>query len=41
LRNSRNRVSLEELGDGDIDLARMARFLQQMSYEGLLVVALA
>jgi inosose dehydratase len=40
LRNSRNGVWLEELADGDIDLERIARFLKQMFYDGLLVVEL-
>lgn len=40
LRNPKNGLDQELLGDGDIDLARIARFLRQSSYDGYLVLEL-
>ncbi|HZT28486.1 MAG TPA: sugar phosphate isomerase/epimerase [Bryobacteraceae bacterium] len=40
LRNTRNGVSQEVLGDGDINMAKIATFLQQTFYGGFLVVEL-
>jgi sugar phosphate isomerase/epimerase len=40
LRNPRKGVNQELLADGDIDMARIARLLRQMRYDGFLVVEL-
>jgi sugar phosphate isomerase/epimerase len=40
LRNPRNGVDQELLGEGDIDMVAIARFLRQMGYDGYLVVEL-
>jgi sugar phosphate isomerase/epimerase len=40
LRNPKNGINQELLRDGDIDMAAIARFLRQMSYDGLLTVEL-
>jgi sugar phosphate isomerase/epimerase len=41
LRSRRNGLPLEEIGDGDPDMARIAAALRRFSYEGYLVVDLA
>jgi sugar phosphate isomerase/epimerase len=41
LRNTRDRKTLEEMADGDIDMARIATYLHQVFYEGFLVMDLA
>jgi sugar phosphate isomerase/epimerase len=41
LRNSKNGIWMEELGDGDIDYRAVAAFLKKLSYSGYLVVELA
>ena len=40
LRNPKNGVDQELLGEGDIDMVAIARFLRQMGYDGYLVVEL-
>jgi len=41
LRNSRNKVWSEELGDGDLDHRRIARILKEQKFAGPLIVELA
>jgi len=41
LRNSRNGVWSEELGDGEIDYGRIGAILKQIAYQGFYTVELA
>lgn len=41
LRNSQHGIWMEEFGPGDVDYAKVARYLHQIDYRGFLVVELA
>jgi len=41
VRNSKGGVWMEDFGDGDIDYAKVAAYLKEISYAGYLIVELA